>query len=130
MEISMTVSPKANFDLPTEIGPLVEQTITACVAESEDACFEAGMAAQAVVADFEKQVAVVQADLKEVTGKLVSATLQNIDTAFRYAHQLAQAKNFPEYFQIQLEFITTQSRDVMGQTAELSRSLAKAAIDS
>jgi hypothetical protein len=83
--------PKLKFELPREIGPLLEQTVSVSVAEGFDACFELSLATQNTVASFEKQFAVAQADAKEMAEKLRSATTQNIDAAFGYALKLAQA---------------------------------------
>ena len=51
--------PKVNFELPSEIGPLLEQTVSVSVAESIDASFELSLATQNAVADFETQFSVV-----------------------------------------------------------------------
>lgn len=126
----MSIGPKVNFELPDEIGPLVAQATVVSIAETEDACYELAMATRDAVTNFEKQLAVVQADTKEVTEKLLSAATQSIDTAFRYAFKLTQAKNFQEYVQFQIEFIRMQALILMRQTEELSRSLGKAAMHS
>lgn len=122
--------PKVNFKLPEEIGPLVAQTVTVSVAETEDACFELAMATQYTVADFEKQFAVAQADAKEVAEKLWSATTQNIDAAFGYALKLAQANTVQDCVEIQVDFIRTQAPILMRQTVDLSRSLGTFAMHS
>jgi len=121
----VTFDPKLNFKLPSEIGPLLKQTAMVSIAETEDACYELARATQQAAKNFEKQLAVAQADAKEVTEKLLSAANQNMDTAFRYALKLAQAKNVQEYVQIQIEFVRTQSLNLMGQTQKLSRPLGK-----
>lgn len=121
---------KVNFELPSEIVPLVAEATTVTIAETEDAHYELARATADVVADFERQLAVAQADVKEVAEKLLSATTQNIDTAFRYTLKLAQAKNVQEYVQIQIEFIRTQALALIEQTQELSRSLGKAIVHS
>ena len=69
--------PKVNFELPGEIGPLMAQTMRVSIAEIQDARYELAMATQNAVRNFEKQLAVVQADAKEVTEKLLSAAKQN-----------------------------------------------------
>jgi hypothetical protein len=131
MEKPMAVGPnKLNFELPNEIAPLVEEATTVSIAETEDACYELARATQEVVAGYEKQLAFLQADAREVAEKLLSAATQNIDTGFRYALKLAQAENVQEYVQIQSEFIRTQALALMGQTQELSQLLGKAAIHS
>jgi hypothetical protein len=131
MEMPMTnepkviFDPKLNFELPREIGPLLEQTVSASVAEGFDACFELSLATQNTVASFEKQFAVAQADAKEMAEKLRSATTQNIDAAFGYALKLAQAGTIRDYVEIQVDFIKTQAPIVMRQTQDFSQSLGK-----
>ena len=75
-EPKVIFDPKLNFELPREIGPLLEQTVSASVAEGFDACFELSLATQNTVASFEKQFAVAQADANEMAEKLRSATTQ------------------------------------------------------
>jgi hypothetical protein len=131
MEIPMSnepkviFDPKLNFELPREIGPLLEQTVSASVAEGFDACFELSLATQNTVASFEKQFAVAQADAKEMAEKLRSATTQNIDAAFGYALKLAQASTIQDYVEIQVDIIKTQAPIFLSQTQDLSRSLGK-----
>ena len=69
-EPKVIFDPKLNFELPREIGPLLEQTVSVSVAEGFDACFELSLATQNTVASFEKQFAVAQADAKEMVEKL------------------------------------------------------------
>ena len=78
----MNFIPKVDFELPREIGPLLEQTVSVSIAETRDACFELEMATQKMLANSEKQLALLQADAKEVAEKLWSATTQNIEAAF------------------------------------------------
>jgi len=131
MEIPMSnepkviFDPKLNFELPREIGPLLEQTVSVSVAEGFDACFELSLATQNTVASFEKQFAVAQADAKEMAEKLRSATTQNIDAAFGYALKLAKASTIQDYVEIQVDFIKTQAPIFLSQTQDLSRSLGK-----
>ena len=113
--------PKLNFELPKEIGPLLEQTVSVSVAEGFDACFELSLATQNTVASFEKQFAIAQADAKEMAEKLRSATTQNIDAAFGYALKLAKASTI----EIQVDFIKTQAPIFLSQTQDFSRSLGR-----
>ena len=99
-EPKVIFDPKLNFELPKEIGPLLEQTVSGSIAEGFDACFEFSLATQNTVASFEKQFAVAQADAKEMAEKLRSATTQNIDAAFGYALKLAQASTIQDYVEI------------------------------
>jgi hypothetical protein len=39
-EAKVIFDPKLNFELPKEIGPLLEQTVSVSIAEGFDACFE------------------------------------------------------------------------------------------
>ena len=95
-EAKVIFDPKLNFELPKEIGPLLEQTVSVSIAEGFDACFEFSLATQNTVASFEKQFAVAQADAKEMAEKLRSATTQNIDAAFGYALKLAKASTIDD----------------------------------
>ena len=122
--------PKLNFELPREIGPLLQQTVSASVAEGFDACFELSLATQNTVASFEKQFAIAQADAKEMAEKLRSATTQNIDAAFGYALKLAQAKTVQDCVEIHVDFIKAQTPILMRQTEELSRALGKVVMHS
>lgn len=122
--------PKVNFELPKEIGPLLVQTVSASIAETRDACFELEMATQEMLANSEQQLALVQADAKEVAEKLWSATTQNIEAAFGYALKLARANNAQEFIAIQVDFIEMQGPILMKQTADLSRSFGKLAMHS
>ena len=117
--------PKVNFELPKEIGPLLEQTVSASIAETRDASFELEMATQEILANSEQQLALVQADAKEVAEKLWSATTQNIEAAFGYALKLARANNAQDFIAIQVDFIKMQAPNLMKQTADLSRSFGK-----
>jgi hypothetical protein len=122
--------PKVNFELPREIGPLLEQTASVSIAETEDACYEFAMAAQDTLANFEKQFAVAQADAKAAAEKLWSAATQNIDAAFEQALRLVQANTIQDCIELQAEFIRTHTAILMKQTEDLSRSLAKFAAHS
>ena len=129
-ELNVIFDPKLNFELPKEIGPLLDQTVSVSVAEGFDAGFELSLATRNTVASFEKQFAVSQADAKEVAEKLRSATAQNIDAAFGYALKLAQASTIQNYLEIQVNFIRTQAPILMRQTQDLGRSLGKLVMDS
>lgn len=127
---NMNFVPKVNFELPKEIGPLLEQTVSLSIAETRDACFELEMATQEMLTNSEQQLALVKADTKEVAENMWSATTQNIDAAFGYALKLARANSFQDCVAIQVEFIRTQAPILMKQTADLSRSLGKLAMHS
>ena len=116
--------------MPSEVGPLLEQTVSVSVAESIDASFELSLATQNAVAEFEKQFAVVQSDSKEVAEKIASATTQNVDVAFGYALKLAQASTVQDCLETQVDFFRTQAQNLMGQAQDLSRSLGKIALHS
>ena len=125
IEPKVIFDPKLNFELPGEIGPLLEQTVSVSIAEGFDACFEFSLATQHTVASFEKQFAIAQADAEEMAEKLRSATTQNIDAAFGCALKLAQASTIQDYVEIQVDFIKTQAPIFMRQTQDLSQSLGR-----
>lgn len=122
--------PKVNFELPGEIGPLLEQAAAVSIAETQDACFELEMATQEAAANLDRQLAVVQTDAKDLTMTLLAVAAENIDTAFRYALKLAQARSIQDYFQIQIEFLRTQPLVLLRQAQDLSRPIVKAAMHS
>ena len=48
-EPKVIFDPKLNFELPKEIGPLLEQTVSSSIAEGFDACFEFSLASRNTV---------------------------------------------------------------------------------
>ena len=65
----------------------------------------------------------------DLTEKMKTYTEKNISASTEYMHKLSQAKNFPEVFQIQTEFMQTQMNKFAEQARSLGEAYNKAATD-
>jgi hypothetical protein len=65
----------------------------------------------------------------DLTEKMKTYTEKNISASTEYIHKLSQAKSFPEVFQIQTEFMQTQTNRFAEQARSLGEAYNKAATD-
>jgi len=65
----------------------------------------------------------------DLTEKMKTYTEQNISASTEYLHKLSQAKNFPELFQIQTEFMQKQMNRFAAQARSLGETYNKASTD-
>ena len=65
----------------------------------------------------------------DLTEKMKTYTEKNISASTEYMHKLSQARNFPEVFQIQTEFMQTQMNKFAEQARSLGEAYNKAATD-
>ena len=65
----------------------------------------------------------------DLTEKMKTYTEKNIIASTEYIHKLSQAKSLPEVFQIQTEFMQTQSNSLTEQARSLGEAYNKAATD-
>src|SRR6516164_2719446 len=65
----------------------------------------------------------------DLTEKMKTYTEKNISASTEYMHKMSQARNFPEVFQIQTEFMQTQMNKFAEQARSLGEAYNKAATD-
>lgn len=63
----------------------------------------------------------------DVQGKAMRYMEQNVDASFRFASDLAQARDFQEYAQIQARYAQTQVQTFAQQAQDLGRMVAEVA---
>jgi hypothetical protein len=65
----------------------------------------------------------------DLTKKIQSYTEQNIATASDYAKKLTQAKDFPDFWRIQTEFVEAQLKAFGEQAKDFGETVTKSATD-
>jgi phasin len=119
-EAEMANEPWKNFEVPTQMRQLAEQSVE----QARKAVDGFMTAAQKAVTTAESQAANAQTSAKDVGTKAMSFAEQNIANSFDFAQKLVRAKDLQE------EYLQTQMKAMSEQAKDLGSVASKAAMDS
>ena|SRR6202158_3451107 len=120
----MLNDPMANFEIPTEMRNLAEQSV-----EQARKAFDDFMAAaQKAVTAVEAQAAGTKASTKNIGEKAMAFAEKNVATSFEFAQKVVRAKNIQELTQLQTEFVKTQMPTFVEQARALGQTVAQDAV--
>jgi phasin len=125
-EAEMANEPWKNFEVPTQMRQLAEQSVE----QARKAVDGFMTAAQKAVTTAESQAATAQTSAKDVGTKAMSFAEQNIANSFDFAQKLVRAKDLQEVMALQQEYLQTQMKAMSEQAKDLGSVASKAAMDS
>jgi phasin len=120
----MLKDPMANFEIPTEMRNLVEQSVE----QAKKAFDDFITAAQKAVTAVEGQAAGAQASTKNIGEKAIAFAEKNVATSFEFAQKVVRAKDIQELTQLQTEFVKTQMPTFVEQARALGQIVAQDAV--
>lgn len=121
----MANDPKWNFDVPTQMRQLAEQSVE----QARKAVDGFLTAAQKTTETMETQASAAQAGAKDVGQKVMSFAEQNINNSFEFAQKVVRAKDVQEVMALQQEFLKSQMQAMQAQAKDLGAAATKATMD-
>jgi|SRR3984893_628107 len=120
----MLKDPMANFEIPTEMRNLAEQSVE----QAKKAFDDFITAAQKAVTAVEGQAAGAKASTKNIGEKAMAFVEKNVATSFEFAQKVVRAKDIQELTQLQTEFVKTQMPTFVEQARALGQTVAQDAV--
>jgi phasin len=120
----MLKDPTANFEIPTEMRNLAEQSVE----QAKKAFDDFITAAQKAVTAVEGQAAGAKASTKNIGEKAMAFVEKNVATSFEFAQKVVRAKDIQELTQLQTEFVKTQMPTFVEQARALGQTVAQDAV--
>jgi len=120
----MLKNPMANFEIPTEMRNLAEQSVE----QAKKAFDDFITAAQKAVTAVEGQTAGAKASTKNIGEKAMAFAEKNVATSFEFAQKVVRAKDIQELTQLQTDFVKTQMPAFVEQARALGRTVAQDAV--
>ncbi len=117
----MLKNPVANFEIPTEMRNLAEQSVE----QAKKAFDDFITAAQKAVTAVEGQTASANASTKNIGEKAMAFAEKNVATSFEFAQKVVRAKDIQELTQLQTEFVKTQMPTFVEQARALGQTVAQ-----
>lgn len=117
----MLKNPVANFEIPTEMRNLAEQSVE----QAKKAFDDFITAAQKAVTAVEGQTASANASTKNIGEKAMAFAEKNVATSFEFAQKVVRAKDIQELTQRQTEFVKTQMPTFVEQARALGQTVAQ-----
>jgi phasin len=121
----MADDPNWNFDVPTQMRQLAEQSVE----QARKAVDGFMTAAQKAVATAETQAGAVQTTAKDVGQKAMGFAEQNIAKSFDFAQKLVRARDIQEMMALQQEYLQSQMKAMSDQAKDLGSQATKMAAD-
>ncbi len=121
----MANDPKWNFDVPTQMRQLAEQSVE----QAKKAVDGFLTAAQKTTETMETQASAAQAGAKDVGQKVMGFAEQNINNSFEFAQKLVRAKDVQEVMALQQEFLKSQMQAMQAQAKDLGAAATKVTMD-
>jgi len=122
--MTMLKNPVANFEIPTEMRNLAEQSVE----QAKKAFDDFITAAQKAVTAVEGQTASANASTKNIGEKAMAFAEKNVATSFEFAQKVVRAKDIQELTQLQTEFVKTQMPTFVEQARALGQTVAQDAV--
>jgi len=119
--MTMLKNPVANFEIPTEMRNLAEQSVE----QAKKAFDDFITAAQKAVTAVEGQTASANASTKNIGEKAMAFAEKNVATSFEFAQKVVRAKDIQELTQLQTEFVKTQMPAFVEQARALGQTVAQ-----
>ena len=120
----MLKNPMANFEIPTEMRNLAEQSVE----QAKKAFDDFITAAQKAVTAVEGQTAGAKASTKNIGEKAMAFAEKNVATSFEFAQKVVRAKGIQELTQLQTDFVKTQMPAFVEQARALGQTVAQDAV--
>ena len=120
----MLKDPMANFEIPTEMRNLAEQSVE----QAKKAFDDFITAAQKAVTAVEGRAAGAKASTKNIGEKAMAFVEKNVATSFEFAQKVVRAKDIQELTQLQTEFVKTQMPTFVEQARALGQTVAQDAV--
>ena len=120
----MLKNPMANFEIPTEMRNLAEQSVE----QAKKAFDDFITAAQKAVTAVEGQTAGAKASTKNIGEKAMAFAEKNVATSFDFAQKVVRAKDIQELTQLQTDFVKTQMPAFVEQARALGQTVAQDAV--
>jgi phasin len=120
----MLKDPTANFEIPTEMRNLAEQSVE----QAKKAFDDFITAAQKAVTAVEGQAAGAKASTKNIGEKAMAFVEKNVAASFEFAQKVVRAKDIQELTQLQTEFVKTQMPTFVEQARALGQTVAQDAV--
>jgi phasin len=120
----MLKDPTANFEIPTEMRNLAEQSVE----QAKKAFDDFITAAQKAVTAVEGQAAGAKASTKNIGEKAMAFVEKNVATSVEFAQKVVRAKDIQELTQLQTEFVKTQMPTFVEQARALGQTVAQDAV--
>ncbi len=117
----MLKNPVANFEIPTEMRNLAEQSVE----QAKKAFDDFITAAQKAVTAVGGQTASANASTKNIGEKAMAFAEKNVATSFEFAQKVVRAKDIQELTQLQTEFVKTQMPTFVEQARALGQTVAQ-----
>jgi len=114
----------ANFEIPTEMRNLAEQSVE----QAKKAFDDFITAAQKAVTAVEGHAAGAKASTKNIGEKAMAFAEKNVATSFEFAQKVVRAKDIQELTQLQTEFVKTQMSTFVEQARALGQTVAQDAV--
>jgi phasin len=121
----MANDPTWNFDVPTQMRQLAEQSVE----QAKKAVDGFLTAAQKAATTLDTQASTVQAGAKDMRSKVMGFAEQNINDSFEFAQKLVRAKDLQEVMALQREFMQQQMQSMQRQAKDLGTAATSAAMD-
>jgi len=122
--MTMLKNPMANFEIPTEMRNLAEQSVE----QAKKAFDDFITAAQKAVTAVEGQTAGAKASTKNIGEKAMAFAEKNVATSFDFAQKVVRAKDIQELTQLQTDFVKTQMPAFVEQARALGQTVAQDAV--
>jgi len=120
----MLKDPMANFEIPTEMRNLAEQSVE----QAKKAFDDFITAAQKAVTAVEGRAAGAKASTKNIGEKAMAFVEKNVAASFEFAQKVVRAKDIQELTQLQTEFVKTQMPTFVEQARALGQTVAQDAV--
>jgi phasin len=114
---------KVQMEIPEAVRELAERNVEQAHAAYQQFMDMAHKAQEMV----QKSQGVMAASALEIQSKAMSFAEQNIDTSFKFATDLARARDIKEYLEVQSRYAQKQIKTYSEQTQELARMMTDAA---
>ena len=121
----MANDPMWNFDVPTQMRQLAEQSVE----QAKKAVDGFLSAAHKTAVTLETQASTAQSGAKDVGQKVMGFAEANINNSFEFAQKLVRAKDIQEVMALQQEFMKQQMQQMQQQAKDLGTTATKAAMD-
>ena len=122
----MANDPMWNFDVPTQMRQLAEQSVE----QAKKAVDGFLSAAHKTAVTLETQASTAQSGAKDVGQKVMGFAEANINNSFEFAQKLVRAKDIQEVMALQQEFMKQQMQQMQQQAKDLGTAATKTVMDS
>src|SRR5947199_171887 len=119
----MANDPMWNFDVPTQMRQLAEQSVE----QAKKAVDGFLSAAHKTAVTLETRASTAQSGAKDVGQKVMGFAEANINNSFEFAQKLVRAKDIQEVMALQQEFMKQQMQQVQSQAKDLGAAAVQAA---